>query len=156
MITVCSMVVALAVMEKTCTPRRTSNYPAASLRTVIRKKQCKHCPNWHHLCLAKLGSENIDKCHWCNSPADLGNPETFTLLLTTYLAVGLSLAKYRTAMDPTDFYMHTNILATRLEKDPAARRLQLLSCCNLKLPRLSGRNAHHRVRGRGPHRRPHR
>ena len=82
-----------------------------------KEKQCKHCPNWHHLCLAKLGSENIDKCHWCNSPADLGNPETFTLLLTTYLAVGLSLAKYRTAMDPTDFYMHTNILATRLEKD---------------------------------------
>jgi len=80
-------------------------------------KQCKHCPVWHHLCLSKLSSENIEKCNWCNSQADLGNPDEATLPLATYLAVGHCLARDQREMDAKEFYVHTMILATRLEKE---------------------------------------
>jgi hypothetical protein len=80
-------------------------------------KQCKYCPLWHHGCLTTLGSEEFQKCNWCNSRVELGNPEV-TLPLQSDVAIGtVSLAKYKTLMDPTEFYVHSSILATRMKEE---------------------------------------
>ena len=78
-----------------------------SCRTVHKDvdKQCKHCPLWHHGYLSKLGSEELQKCNWCNSKVDLGSPDDAILPLTTYAGVGICLAMNKTTMDPKDVYV---------------------------------------------------
>jgi hypothetical protein len=63
-----------------------------------------------------MGSEELQKCNWCNSRDELGNPEA-TLPLQSYVGIGISLAVNKTMMDPTEFYVHTSILAKRMEEE---------------------------------------
>ena len=76
-------------------------------------KTCSFCPGWHHLCLTKAGSEEVQKCNWCNSYDQLGI-SAYKLPIQCLVAVGAWMANNKHTMPPVEFHTHTLILASRL------------------------------------------
>jgi hypothetical protein len=76
-------------------------------------KTCSFCPGWHHTCLIKAGSEEIQRCNWCNTYVQLGI-SAYKLPIQCLLAVGEWMANNRHTIPPVEFHTHTLILESRL------------------------------------------